>query len=152
MAPPSPIASESIVETQERVQKELSSTTVDILNRERAQGFPSRTGNIPGSTEATRAPSTQPVTAAGEFVDAVNKKAEKKIRAKRESLLSAPDNFDTQLDLQYGALTTALLDGATALTPKQLRWLNPQQQAAIRSGDENLIKTARAGINAISQQ
>jgi len=46
-------------------------------------------------------------------------------------------------------LASALLK--ETLTPQELRWLSPSQQAAVKSGDENLIRAARGGLNTILQ-
>ena len=127
------------------------------LNIEREAGLESKvaptaklpTGRAPTAAETT--PSKAPVTAAGAFVDLVRQKTQEKITAKREELLNAPDNYDTQVALQRGTLYEALAEGATALTPEKLRWLSPDQQDAIRSDDKGLIKNSIIGLNSILQ-
>lgn len=127
------------------------------LNVERAAGIESKmaptaklpTGRAPTTAETT--PSKTPLTAGGAFVSQVNKLTQEKIATKRDELLSLPDNYDNQLDLQRGKLYEALAGEMSALTPEKLRWLSPEQQAAIRSGDKQLIKNAIIGLNSISQ-
>jgi len=155
-------ATESPVETQERVKEQLEASGQATgarrqLQIDREAGIPTQRvtadrfgeGTVP--TAAEQQATTQNVTAAGNFVDLVRQKSQDKMKQRRDELLSAPQNFDTQIDLQRGALHTALVDQASALTPENLRWLTPQQQSAIRSGDKNLIKTAIIGLNSISQ-
>ena len=93
--------------------------------------------------------SGQPYTAAGKFVDVVQKKAAEQITAKRDALLNAPENYDTQIALQRGALFEALANGVSALTPENLRWLSPQQQQMIRDGKKDLMSSAIVGLNSI---
>lgn len=158
--------SKQVTETPEatmaRVKSELAAAGTPTgataqLNVEREAGLESKlaptaklpTGRAP--TAAETAPSKTPVTAAGAFVEQVRQKTQEKIAAKREELLSAPSNYDTQVALQRGALYEALAEEATALTPEKLRWLTPDQQAAIRSGDKGLIKNSIIGLNSILQ-
>jgi len=95
--------------------------------------------------------SGQPYTAAGKFADVVQKKAAEQITAKRDALLNAPENYDTQIALQRGALFEALANGVSALTPENLRWLSPQQQQMIRDGKKDLMSSAIVGLNSILQ-
>lgn len=112
--------------------------------------------NVPakGSIQSTtgKVSTGEAITPAGKFVDEVNKRVATRVEEKRNELLNAPENFDTQLALQKGALTTALLEEATSLSPEELRWLTPQQRSAIDSGDKALIKSAMGGINTILQE
>jgi len=169
MAAPSATASETPVDTQSRVQQEMAT----LINPDTGDRRPVEVGsqgaqqlfgqgyvleqspNVPaaGAVQATtgRTTSGQPITSAGKFVDVVNQMAQNKIKEKRESLLNAPENYDTQLDLQVGSLYAALADEAVALTPENLRWLTPDQQRLVRQGDKDTIKSAIIGLNSIKQ-
>jgi hypothetical protein len=108
---------------------------------------------VAGATQATTGKVTtgNSLTAGGVFAETVQNKAIEKITEKRNELLNAPENYDTQILLQRGALFQALAEGATALTPDNLRWLTPQQQQAIRDGNQSLLKSAIGGLNSILQ-
>lgn len=83
------------------------------------------------------------------FADVVNKGIADKIKTSRDKLLDPSQNLDTQLALQKGALTTALLE--QPLTPEDLRWLSPSQQALIKSGKKEDIQATLGGLNSIIQ-
>lgn len=106
-----------------------------------------------GAIQATtgRVATGKPLTSGGAFAQAVQQKAAAKVQEKRDTLLNAPENYDTQIALQRGALFQALAEGLTALTPENLRWLTPQQQQMIRNGDKDLMKSAIVGLNSILQ-
>lgn len=56
-------------------------------------------------------------------------------------------SFDNQLLIQQGLMYKQLF--GERLTPEELRFLSPQQQALIRGADENKIKAELAGLNSI---
>ena len=93
-----------------------------------------------------KATSAKPITTMDE---AVKETINQSLSSQKETMLNASADFDTQLDLQRGALYGALYE--ERLTPEDLRWLSPEQQAAVRSGDENLIRSQLAALNTVKQ-
>jgi len=167
MSPPSPTATEPQTSTVERIRSELAASGQETgarrqLNIERNAGIASSrgqaapslvaTGQETAPTAAETTPSTTPVTAGGKFVDVVNQLVTKNVTDKRNDLLSPEQNMDTQLNLQRGALYAALAGEATALTPEDLRWLDPNQQRLIRQGDQTALRSAIIGLNSIMQE
>ena len=63
--------------------------------------------------------------------------------------MNAPGGYDNQILQQKGIMMAALL--GDAVTPEDLRWLSPQQQAAVRSGKKAAIEAQLVGLNAIVQ-
>jgi len=108
---------------------------------------------VAGATQATTGKVTtgSPLSAGGVFAQTVQELAAQKVTDKRNEILNAPENYDTQIALQRGALFQALAEGTTALTPENLRWLTPQQQQAIRDGNKSVIQSAIIGLNSILQ-
>lgn len=167
--PIKPGAEDTQVQSQEKVNKQMATLihpdtqarqAVEVGSQDAqklfGQGYVlEQSPGIPvkGATQAGtgRVTTGKPATSAGKFVELVNKRSKEKVQKKQEEILNAPDSYDQILEKRYGALTTALLDGATALTPENLRWLDPAQQAAVRDGNINLLKTARAGTTAEMQ-
>jgi len=85
--------------------------------------------------------------AAETFNQAVTDTVQSAITTQRDTALDADANFDTQLQLQRGALYAALLDETIA--DEDLKWLTPAQQRAINAGDKDLIRSQIGGINSI---
>lgn len=157
MAAPSSTAKETPEQTMARVKSELAASG-EATGQQRQAQIEQQAGigrspvtSATAQTPAEKISSGQPSTAAGKFVDVVRQKAAQQVATKRDALLKAPQNYDTQIELQRGALYTALADQAVALTPENLRWLTPDQQAAIRSGDKKVIGSAIIGLNSILQ-
>lgn len=139
----------------DRIKGELSASgqatgATRQLNIERNAGIPSFVGpSVQGATPATTAPSTQPVSASGKFIEYTKSLSKQKIEAKRKSELDPDESYDTQLQMQIGALNEQLLNKAMSPTDPKWRWLTPKQQMAIQSGDENAIKNASIGVKSI---
>jgi len=105
-----------------------------------------KSGTLESFNKATGTTTTEaaPITS---FADAVRETVNQSVETQKETVLNADENFDTQLLLQRGAIASAML-GET-VTPEDLRWLNPTQQAAIRSGDKTLLEAQYIGVNTI---
>jgi len=98
-----------------------------------------------GLPEAAPAPVAppQPTT----FADAIREATKGGAEKGYESALGAPDSYDNQILRQRAAMLAAL--HGDAVTPEDLRWLNPQQQAAIRSGKKEALEAQLVGLNSI---
>ena len=122
------------------------------LNIERTAGIPSFTAE---GTAAMTTPSLTPtmaVTPADQpksFAEVVNQGIQDKVKEQRDFMLDPANNLDTQLQLKKGAMVAALL--GENLTPEDLRWLSPSEQAAVRAGDKSVIQAALGGLNSIQQ-
>lgn len=94
------------------------------------------------SPEAPVAPQT-PTTFDQAMRDAVSGGAKKGY----ETALGAPDSYDNQILRQKAAMMASML--GDNVTPEDLRWLSPSQQAAVRSGKKSAIEAELVGLNAI---
>lgn len=86
------------------------------------------------------------------FAEVMQQAAQKGAQAGADAMLTAPQGFDNKLLMQKSVLVNALL--GERLTPEDLRWLSPQQQALVREsgpGGKANIEAAIAGLNTIFQ-
>lgn len=102
----------------------------------------------PPSAPGVQEPVSPELLAAEKYNQAVKDTTQAALQTQRDQVLSADQNFDTQLQLQRGALYAALLDETIA--DEDLKWLTPAQQRAVSSGDKNLIRSQIGGLNSIS--
>jgi len=129
-----------------------------LIERDRGQSaFMSPTlssGQQFGQTPAETTPNTPTlppeVQNKIDYANALKEKVTTAVQGQREKLLSAPDNFDTQLAIKLGALRAGAL--GENVTPEELRWLSPSEQALIRSGKKDAIKAEMISIGTIMEQ
>lgn len=151
---------ESPADTMIRIKAELAAkgelTGVDRqLAIERKAGIPSFRAPAPGVPEYQTTPSLQVPTIdtasrptfTPSFTNTVIQKVTDKAKESLDQKLGASDSYDSQLIRAEAALLKIQL--GENLTPEDLRWLSPSQQAAVRSGDDNLVKSERAALNFI---
>ena len=104
-----------------------------------------KAGTLTSFNQATDNPQ---LDAANKFNQAVKDTTQAVVTEQRNKVLSADQNFDTQLQLQRGALYAALLDETIA--QEDMKWLTPAQQRAISQGDKDLIRSQIGGLNSIA--
>src|SRR3990167_7198985 len=124
--------------TPEEMSQSLAGTLTSF-NKATTTTLTPEVPTIPATPVAPPTPTT--------YQDAIREATKTGADTGYSNALGAPESYDNQIIRQKAALLSALL--GDAVTPEDLRWLNPSQQNAIRSGKKEALEAELVGLKAI---